>query len=85
MCITPWSQVTQISEKALRCASYGGVKLCGLHPKADLSCAPCITPGSHPAHRGVRIKKFDARWLLLKGQLGEILLGVNTSIMKEKI
>ena len=34
---------------------------------------------------GVRIENFAGLWLLLMGQSEEILLGVNTSIMKEKI
>ena len=37
------------------------------------------------AHRGVKIEIFVSLWLLLKGQSGEILLEVNTSIMIEKI
>ena len=45
----------------------------------------CITPRSQTAHRGVKIEIFVSLWwLLLKGQTGEILLGVNTSIIKEK-
>ena len=41
------------------------------------------------AHRrddlcGVRIEIFTCLWLLLMGHSGEILLGVNTTIMKEK-
>ena len=37
------------------------------------------------AHRGVKIEICVSLWLLLKGQAGEILLEVNTSIMIEKI
>ena len=42
-------------------------------------------PRSQTAHRGVRIENFAVLWLLLKEQPGEIFLGVNTSIMKEKV
>ena len=34
--------------------------------------------------RGYKIEFFTCLWLLLKRQSGEILLGVNTSIIKEK-
>ena len=37
------------------------------------------------AHRVVKIEICVSLWLLLKGQSGEILLEVNTSIMIEKI
>ena len=72
VCITAKSQ-------ALRCASPSchGVRLRGVHPTTESNCT-----------LRSQIRKF--RWSLvafkvLKGQSGEILLGVNTSIMKEKI
>ena len=37
------------------------------------------------SNSGVRIENFGGLWLLLKRQSGEILLGVNISIMKRKI
>ena len=37
-----------------------------------------ITPRSQTAHHRVKIETFVFHWLLLKGQSGEILLGVNT-------
>ena len=37
------------------------------------------------AHCRAIIEHFADLWLLLKGQSGEIFLGVNTSIIKEKI
>ena len=85
VCIKGCSQVPKISEKPLRCASHWGVKLCGVHHTAESSSAVCITPRSQTAHRRVRIENFEDLWLLLKGESGEILLGVNTYIMKEKI
>ena len=44
--------------------------------KLSLRCA---------THRGIKFEIFTCLWLLLKRQSGEILLEVNTSIMKEKI
>ena len=85
VCIIPWSQGTQISQKTLRCASHRGVKLRGVHHTAYSSFAVCITPQSQTARHGVKIEIFASLWVLLQGQSGEILLGVNTSIMKEKI
>ena len=61
--------------QASRCASYHGVKLRCVHHTAESNCTP----------HGVKIENFAGLWLLLRGQSGEILLGVNTSIMKEKI
>ena len=52
---------------------------------SDPNTAVRITPQSQTAHLGVWIENFTSLWLLLKGPSGEILLGVNTSIMKEKI
>ena len=43
--------------------------------------AVCITMRSQNAHRGVKIETFTSLWVPLKGQSGEILLGVNNSIM----
>ena len=58
-----------LQSQALRCASHWGVHF-----------------ASHQTeHREVKIQIFVILWLLLKGQSGEILLGVNTSIMKGKI
>ena len=37
------------------------------------------------SHRGHKIKFLTCLWLILKRQSGEILSGVNTSVMKEKI
>ena len=87
VCIIPQS-------RAPRCASHREVnghkflkKLWGVHHTAESSFTVCIIPWSQAprcaSHRGVRIKNFDVLWLLLKGQSGEILLGVN--IMKFKI
>ena len=45
----------------------------------------CIPPRSQTAQCEVKIEIFVSLWLLLKGQSGEILLGVNTSTMKDKI
>ena len=42
-------------------------------------------PRSQTAHCGVKIEIYVSLWLLFKVQSGEILLGVNTSIMNEKI
>ena len=56
-----------------------------MHPTAESSSAVYITPRSQTANRGVRIKNFASLWLLLKGQSLELLLRVNTSIMKEEI
>ena len=70
VCIIPRSQ-------APRCASHCGVKLRGVHHTAESSSAMCITPRSQNAHLGVKIKIFGSLWMLLKGQSGEILLGVN--------
>ena len=78
VCIPPRSQAPQ-------CASYCGVKLCGVLPTAESSSAVCISPQIQIAHRRVKIEIFVSLWLFLKGQSGEILLRVNTSIMKDKI
>ena len=57
----------------------------------------CIAPRSQSpwcsSHRGVKLHTAESElkmslasaWLLLKGQSGEIILSVNTSIMREKI
>ena len=74
VCIPLRSQVTQISQK-----------LCGVHHTRESSSAMCMTKRSQTAHGGVRIKIFESLWLLLKEQSGEIFLGVNTFIMKDKI
>ena len=55
------------------------------HQTAESNSAVCITPRSQTAHRGVKIEISVSLWLLLNGQSGEILLGVNTSIIKQKI
>ena len=88
MCILPRSQAPQ-------CASHLVVKLRGVHHTMESSdqnfsnsSVVSIPPQSQTAHRGVKrgvkIEIFVILWLLLKGQSGEILLGVNTSIIKEK-
>ena len=47
--------------------------------------AVCLPPQSRAprcaSHRGVKIEIFMSLWVPLKGQSGEILLGVNNSIM----
>ena len=75
----------------------GNVKLRPVHHTEKSGSALCITPrsqalhcaslhtASQTAHRGIRIEHFAGLWLLLKGQSGEIHLGVNIYIMKEKI
>ena len=77
-CIIPQSQTPQS-------ALYRRVKLHGVHHTAESNSTVCITPQSQIAHYGVRIENFDGLWLLLKGQSGETIYGVNTSITKEKI
>ena len=83
VCITLRSQVTRFLKK-----------LCSVHHTVESSCAVCIIPRSQDPlcashrrvkHVGARIEIFVSLWLPLKGQSGEILLGVNTSIIKEKI
>ena len=49
-----------------------------------IKIAQNCAPQSQTAHCGVKNEIFVSLWLLLKGQSGEILLGVNTSINKEK-
>ena len=73
-CNIPRSQAPQF-------ATHRGVKLRSLQHTAESSSAVCNTPRSQNAHRGVKIEIFGSLWLLLKGQSGEILLGVNYSIM----
>ena len=63
------------------CASQRRVKLCGVLPTAESSSAVCITPQSQNAHHGVKIEIFTSLWVPLKGQSGEILIGVDNSIM----
>ena len=75
-----------IPPQSLQCASYH---------TAESSSAVCILPRSQAplcaSHHGVKLHKAESTskslslWLLLKGQSGEILLGMNISIMKEKI
>ena len=64
-----------------RCAYHRRVKLCRVHPTAESSSVVW----SQTAHHGVKIEIFVSLWLLSKGQSREILLGVNTSIMNERI
>ena len=52
-----------------QCASYRWDDLCGVR---------------QTAHRGDEIKIFSCHWLLLKGQLEEILLGVKEKIWSIK-
>ena len=61
------------------------VWLCGVHPTAKSSSTVCITRRSQTPHRRVKSEIFLNLWFLLKGPSGEILLGGNTFIMKEKI
>ena len=75
-----------IPPQSLQCASYH---------TAESSSAVCILPRSQAplcaSHHGVKLHKAESTskslslWLLLKGQSEEILLGMNISIMKEKI
>ena len=60
-----------------------GVKLRGWKHTAESSSAVCITLRSQFEHCRVKIKIFMSLWLLLKKQSGEILLEVNTSILKD--
>ena len=62
------------AESDSRCASYHGVKFRGVHHAAESSSVKLQCDA-----------KF--RWSLVafEGTILEILLGVNTSIMKEKI
>ena len=60
------------------------VWLRSMHLTAKSSSAVCIPPPSQTAHCWVQIEIFGSLWLLLKGQSGDILSGVNTSTMKEK-
>ena len=83
--ITPRSQLHKISQKTPRCASHCGVELRCVLPTVESSSAVYIMPLSQNAHRAVKIEIFANLWLVLKGQWGEILLGVNISIIKEKI
>ena len=85
MCIILQSQVTKIYKISPQCASHCGVKLPAVHHTEESSFGVCITPQSQTAHCRVKIENFVSLWMLLKGQSGEILFGVNTSIMKEKI
>ena len=79
------SQGYQLSQKTPRCASHCRVKLCGVLPTAESSFAVCCALGSQAprcaSHSGVKIEIYGSLWLLLKGQSGEFLLGVNYSIM----
>ena len=54
------------------CAAHRGDDLSGVQLTAETNST-------------LQVKIFTCLWLRLKGQLVEILLGVNTSIMKEKI
>ena len=63
-----------ISQKTLQCASHRGVKLRSVHHTTESRSVVCITPQSQTC----RSKIFVSLWLPLKGQSGEILLGVNT-------
>ena len=64
-------------------------ELHSVHHTVESSSAVCIVPWSQAprcaSHRGVKIKKKSGLGLLVKGQSGEIPLGVNSSIVKEKI
>ena len=63
---------------AIHCGdNLGGVQ----HTVDDLSGVQL----SAETNSTLQVKIFTCLWLLLKGQLVEILLGVNSSIMKEKI
>ena len=56
-----------------------------MHLTVESDSGVCITPRSQTAHRRVKIEIFVSLWLLLKGQSVDVFLGVNTSVMKEKI
>ena len=64
-----------------RCAWHRRVNFCGVLPTAESISAVWITLRSQNAHHGVKIEIFTSLWVPLKGQSGEILLGVNNSIM----
>ena len=53
--------------------------------KISQKAPPCASCSWCALHRGVKIEIFVSLWLHFKGQSGEILLGVNTSIMKKNI
>ena len=69
-----------LRSRALWCVSHRGVKWSKFLKKLDSTV--CIAPWSQAAHPRVKIELFVSLWLLLKGQSGEILLAVNTYIMK---
>ena len=98
VCFPLWSQASRcVSHRGVKlcgvapqCASHSGVQwskllktLRGVHPTAESSSVVCITPRSQIAHCRVKIEIFVSLQLLLKGQSGEILLGANTSIIRE--
>ena len=95
VCITPSSPVTLISQKTPWCASHPVVKLQGVHNTAESSSTVCIPPQSQaPQSTVCIILGSQALWCeshrvvklhTKEGQSGEILIGVNTSIMKDKI
>ena len=86
--IPPWSQIP-------RSGSYRRVKLRGVDHTEESSSAEwiivksqaprCASHCSVKEQLGVKIKIFVSLWLLLKGQSGEILLGMNTYIIEENI
>ena len=76
VCITLRSNVSQISQKTLMCASYRGV--CNMHHTTESNSTVWCTPQS-------QYRKFWWSLLASKGKIRRPLLGVNISIMKENI
>ena len=68
----------------LLCASHRGVKLCGMQHTAE-SRSPKFSKNLAVRIKSVKIKIFTSHWVPLEGKSEEILLGVNNSIIKEKI
>ena len=66
-------------KKSRRCATHCGDDLSGVQHTTETISAVCNTSRRQIAHRRVKIEIFTYLWLFLKGQSGEILLGVITS------
>ena len=62
--------------KIPRCAAYGGVKLCGVHPTAESSSAVCITPWS-------QVMKSSPKTPRCASHCGVRLLGLTVHHTKE--
>ena len=76
--LTPRSQVIKVSQKTLRCAAHRGIKPRGVHPTAESSSAVWYTLQT-------ALCRVKIGFLWVSGTIRRSLLGVNTSIMKEKI